>query len=201
MAGVALFLSHDAVFLVQLGPGQALTHALRDAAHDYWGWASTALVLFGIGAATATALRLSFLRRRAAQLGAVRVAPSSPLQWRFAATWLRLFAIVAIGFAIQENVEHLIGHGHAVGLGALLGPEYPLAVPVIALITAVAALLTAVVRRTEGDLLAVISAALRRPLRAARLAIPTSRPTLPRLSPLASSIAGRAPPRWVVVQH
>ena len=58
----------------------------------------------------------------------------TPTGRRFAAIWLRLLAVVAIGFVIQENVEHVIAHGHAPGLGALLGPEYPLALPVIGLV-------------------------------------------------------------------
>ena len=66
--------------------------------------------------------------------------------------WAPLFGLVAVAFAIQENVEHLAGHGHLIGLGALGGPEYPLALPVIALVTLVAAALGAVVRWRIGVL-------------------------------------------------
>lgn len=59
---MALFLSHDAVFLAQVGPGEQLTRALREAGHDYWGWASLALALIGI-AVGASALQLARLRR------------------------------------------------------------------------------------------------------------------------------------------
>ena len=58
MAGVALFLSHDAVFLVQVGPGDALSRALRDAGHDYWGAASLILALVGLAVGAAAVLRL-----------------------------------------------------------------------------------------------------------------------------------------------
>ena len=194
-AGVALFLSHDAIFLIQVGPGEPLTRALRDAGHDYWGWASLALALIGVAVGAAALLRLRSLRRRVAQLRAARSAPPMAIRRRFAATWLRLFAVVGIGFMLQENVEHVISHGHAIGLGALLGPEYPLALPVIGLITALFAFAAATVRRTEGELLAIISAALHRPRRGRPLASPRSQLALPRLSPLASAIAGRAPPR------
>ena len=102
---------------------------------------------------------------------------------------------MALGFVLQENVEHIISHGHAIGLGALLGPEYPLALPVIGLVTAVAGFVAAAVRRTEGALLAIISAALhRRPPGS-----PAGRPTQPArpAAPVtvANAVAGRAPPR------
>jgi len=53
---------------------------------------------------------------------------------------------VALAFALQENIEHLAGHGHLIGLGALIGPEYPLALPVIGLVALAAAALGALVR-------------------------------------------------------
>src|SRR5688572_30297750 len=70
LAGVALFLSHDAIFLVQIGPGEGLARALREASHGYWESASLILALIGLGAAFGAWLRLSRLRRRAAHLGA-----------------------------------------------------------------------------------------------------------------------------------
>ena len=194
LAGVALFLSHDAVFLVQVGPGDALSRALRDAGHGYWGAASLILALIGLAVGAAAVLRIRLLRRRVAMLGATRSTPAA-VGSRIAAIWLRLFAVVAIGFVLQENLEHIISHGHAVWLGALLGPEYPLALPVIGLVTALAALVAAAVHRTEGALLAIISDALRRPRRGRPLPGPRSQLVLPLRSPLANSIAGRAPPR------
>ena len=177
---MALFLSHDAVFLVQVGPGEALSRALRDAGHDYWGAASLILALVGLAVGATAALRLRWLRRRVALLRAPRGAPT-PIGTRFAAVWLRLFAVVALGFVLQENVEHIISHGHAIGLGALLGPEYPLALPVIGLVTAIAGFVAAAVRRTEGALLAIISAALQRPRRGRSSAEPAqpARPAAP----------------------
>ena len=77
--------------------------------------------------------------------------PRRPFARRFAVAWLRLAAVVAVGFVIQENVEHSIIHGHAPGVGALLGPEYPLALPVIGLIGAIAASVAALVARRAGS--------------------------------------------------
>src|SRR6187431_1786346 len=101
-AGVALFLSHDAVFLVQVGPGDALSRAIRDAGHGYWGAASLILALIGLAVGAAAVVRLRLLRRRVARLRAPRGAPT-PIGKRFAAMWVRLFAVVALGFVLQEN--------------------------------------------------------------------------------------------------
>jgi hypothetical protein len=200
LAGVALLISHDAVFLAQLGPGQALAEVLRKAAHDYWGPASLALAVAGGVGLAWTIVRLRALRGSARALGARRVAAPSSFPSRWLRTWARLLPLVAIGFLVQENVEHLIGHGHAPGLGALAGPEYPLAIPIIGLITALAALGAAVLSRTEEALLAAIGEALRRFVgRAPRyLPQPPLRQALRRPSPLAIASAGRAPPRAFV---
>ena len=111
--------------------------------------------------------------------------------------WARLFAVVAFGFVLQENFEHLVVHGHSPGLGALVGPEYPLAVPVIGLISAIAASIAAALRGAEQGLLAAIQAALRHPFGQAprRLMCPALRIAATRMSPLAHATAGRAPPR------
>ena len=74
---------------------------------------------------------------------------------------MRLATLVAFAFAVQENVEHLIAHGHAPIAGVLIGPEYPLALPVIGLVSALAAVLVALIARTQEQLVAAIEAALR----------------------------------------
>ncbi|MGH2418254.1 MAG: hypothetical protein ACRDFY_07955 [Candidatus Limnocylindria bacterium] len=200
-AGVALLASHDAVFLAQVGPGQALVRALRGAGHDYWGLASLLLVLIGGAALTAALVRLHALRRTARALQAPPTpGPRRPYIKRWLATWARLLAVVAIGFVLQENVEHVIQHGHAPGLGAIIGPEYPLALPVIAAVTALAALVAAALTATEQALLRVIADAMRTPApRAPRsLERPPMRLTIRRGSLMARAAAGRAPP-WAFV--
>ena len=201
MAGVGLFISHDAIFLVQVGPGEALASALRAAGHDYWGIASAVVGLVGLVTLAAALIRLRSLRRRADDLRAAPiVGRTRPYLARVLATWARLLVVVAAGFAIHENVEHLIGHAHIPGLGALLGPEYPLAMPVIALITAVGGLVAAAVGQAEHDLLAAIADARRRwfgpaPRRLVRPPLhvhPVAAPFLARSS------AGRAPPALLV---
>jgi hypothetical protein len=56
LAVVTLLLSHDAVWLAQVGPGAQLTGVLRQAGHGYWGLASAVLLLVGALALTGTAL-------------------------------------------------------------------------------------------------------------------------------------------------
>lgn len=197
LAGVALLVSHDAIFLAQLGPGEELARTLRHAAHEYWGTASLALAVVGVAAALAIAIRLLRLQRRAAVLGANPVtAGRRGYLRRVARVWLALFAVVALGFVVQENLEHARAHGHLPGIGALVGPEYPLAVPMIGLITLAGGLLAAALGGAERALVTAITWALAhlvlRP--PSRLMRPPVRLASPRRSPLAGRSAGRAPP-------
>ena len=193
LAAVVLLASHDAIFMAQLGPGESLTRALRGAGHGYW--AATSMLIAVVGAIVVVhwMLRIVRLARRArgvprAGHGAHRI--------RFAATWSRLFVVVAIGFLVQENVEHALAHGHIPALGALVGPEYPLAMPVLAAFTAIAALIVASLGAVERDLITIIAAALRRSrLRAPRALPRPGRPVAPHRAPdISDNVAGRAPP-------
>ena len=52
-AGVTLLVSHDAVFLVQVGPGKALADALTDAGHGHAYWANASVLLLAGGTVVA----------------------------------------------------------------------------------------------------------------------------------------------------
>jgi hypothetical protein len=194
LAGAALLVSHDAVYLVQTGPGEPLAAALRTASHDYWGAASLGLIAVTLLAGAASLVRLALLRHEAAALGATR-RPQRGRLGHLLAIWVRLAALVVVGFAIQENVEHFITHGHLIGSAALVGPEYPLALPALGIVSLVAALAAALIVTSERALVAAIRvamAAAHRPER--RVSRPPQR--LPGLSGsvLARYRAGRAPP-------
>jgi len=197
LAGVALLVSHDAVFAIQAGPGQSLTDALREAGHDYWGVASALIAAIGILAAVRATTRVVALRRRARDLGAAPVATRRAR--RMLRTWGWLFLVVTTGFLIQENLEHLAAHGHLIGAGALAGPEYPLALPVIAGVTLAAGIVGGLIGGAESALLNAIATALaglrRRPLRSVRRHAGVSGP---RASVLARRGASRAPPRLAI---
>ena len=199
LAGVALLVSHDAVFLAQMGPGEALARTLRTAGHAYWGVASVAVAIIGTVTAIAVALRHLRLRRLARTLGVEPARAHRSHLGRLLVTWARLFAVIAIGFVIQENIEHLAMHAHPLGLGALLGPEYPLALPMIGLISFVSSVIVTFVTGAERALLETIAAALRqvigRPPR--RIDRAPLRLAGPRIPVLARAADGRAPP-WML---
>ena len=195
LAGLALFVAHDAIFLAQLGPGRQLVEVLRTAGHGYWMVASLALVAVALLATIAAMVRLRRLHRRATALAA---APRTPRAYarRLAGAWWRQAIVVALGFAIQENLEHLLTHGHAPGLGVLAGPEYPLALPIIGLVSCVAAAVAALVTRAHQALVEAIEAALRTAPRRAPRTVPHPPVRLVAItgSILAARGAGRAPP-------
>jgi len=198
LAGLALLVSHDATWLVQMGPGEGLTSALRHGGHDYWGTASAALTVVGLVAAAWAGVRLHRLRRRSSgsQASPIRVC-ARPYLRRAGGAWLRLFAVVAIGFVVQENLEHALAHGHSLWAGALLGPEYPLALPVIGTITLLAALLAAAFVTAERILLArldPVPPTLRAPRRVQR---PVRQIVLPGGDD-ARTHTGRGPPALLV---
>ena len=198
LAGIALLVSHDAVFAIQAGPGKALTDALRAGGHGYWGMASALIGAIGLIVGVFAVARLRRLRRRAQRLG---VAPrASRRAERVLRTWGSLFLLVAAGFLFQENLEHLAAHGHLIGTGALASPEYPLALPVIAAVTLVAGIVVGLLRSTESALVEAISSAL------AAFRGPGSPParvtvnaSVARASVLARLGACRAPPELVAL--
>jgi len=197
LAGVALLISHDATWLAQVGPGETLSAALRHGGHDYWGAASAALSVAGLAAAAWAGIRLYRLRRRSSGTVDAERPAARPYLRRVAGAWLRLFGVVAVGFVIQENAEHALAHGHGLWAGALLGPEYPLALPVIGAITLLAALLATAFVTAERILLARLDsapAALRAP---GRLQRPVRQIILPGLG--ARPHSGRGPPQLLVV--
>jgi hypothetical protein len=196
LAGLALLGSHDLVYLVQVGPGEDVARLLRQAGHGYWGSASLVVAAISAVSAGAMALRLVSLRRTARSLGAPALPGTQPFRSRWTGAWVRLSAVVLLAFVLQENVEHWLTHGHLLGLGAVVGPEYPLAIPLIGAMGALAAAAIALIGRVEGELLVRIASALaralqRRPLRHHRPDLGLARPGL---SPLAGAAAGRAPP-------
>jgi hypothetical protein len=193
-AGFALLVAHDAVFAAQVGPGQELVRALRGAGHGYWGLASTIVLVGAAIGAAAWLARMAVLARRASH-GPGRRQRTGTWRRRAFSHWIRLFIMVALAFTLQENAEHVLSHGHAIGVGALIGPEYPLALPVLALVTGLAAALTALVREHEAALLERIAAARAsiRPLR--RIGPIRPEPMRAKASPpMSAHRALRAPP-------
>ena len=150
LALVSVGVAHDAVFAVEHGIGSGFAAAMSAGGHDgYWPAFSVAVVL-------ALTLLSSWAAIQVVRL-ATRSSVARPREHPAIATprsyghdlrrlWLPMLAVTLAAFTVQENVEHLVGHGHLIGLGALVGPEYPLALPVIAVVTLVIAAAGALIR-------------------------------------------------------
>jgi hypothetical protein len=195
VAAVTLVVAHDLVYAVQLGPGRGLADALRSASHGYLPLASTLVAAAGIAACGTWFLRLRRLAARATPQPGLPRGHGSPFR-RYLRLFVRLVGVVAVAFLLQENAEHFVSHGHLPGLGALFGPEYPLALPVLVVACLVGALLASLVRERERTLLARIAqvaATGRRPT-----AVPLRRPQTERIAWASALLArpdlGRAPP-------
>jgi hypothetical protein len=188
LAIVALLIAHDAIFLAEYGTGPSFARAMTEGGHDgYW-------LPFTVGATIAGGLlllrSLTAVRRLEAEAGRVGWLEDQPAPSYWSeelAIWRVLFPVVTLLFAIQENLEHLALHGHLLGLEALAGPENPLALPVIAVITGALAAL--------GALLRWRIAVLRRRIAAVTAARP--RATDDRLCPEWGSVHAFAPHRWI----
>ncbi len=155
---VALVVAHDLVFLAAYGAayGEALAHT----GHDH-GWTSAVVTVLVAGLVCLVAglwqlRRLSLLARLAGDRAA-----DPPSRASFGRRWLRLAVGIAMAtiilFVAQENVEHL-GIGEPLpGLGVLLSPEYPNAIPIIVCVASAVALVGALF----GWRFAVLAARLR----------------------------------------
>jgi hypothetical protein len=164
LAALGILAAHDTVFVAQFGLGSGYEAAMARTAHGYWpAFALFTLLVAGAGALTAVHV-LARLGRM------VRGLPPSPRHLGQAAWWSevrrlwpRLLAVMLVGFAIQENVEHALAGGGWPGLWVLAAPDYPLAIPSI---LAVSGLLAAI-----GGWLQWRRAVLIERLRAARPAL------------------------------
>jgi hypothetical protein len=153
LALVSVAVAHDAIFAAQYGIGAGFVWAMQAGGHDgYWPAFSVLVVVVATVLGLRAAVRLGRLSGGSGRRDTAGLRPVAAHRIRhgyrreLARLWPPLSAVVAVAFAVQENVEHLAGHGHLIGLGALTGPEYPLAVPVLALVSLAAAALGALVR-------------------------------------------------------
>ncbi len=110
---------HDGYWPVVLGPGRRSRRRSSGCGRRSGSAASRASWRSGGPTGAPVADRARARSRRLSHRAGPAVAPPVRL-------------VVTTAFAVQENLEHLAGHGHLIGLGALIGPEYPLALPVLA---------------------------------------------------------------------
>ena len=189
---IALFLSHDAVFLARYGAGRAMDEAMTAGGHDSW-WTPFMLGVLAVaaGLSVASAYRMGRLSALRASIGAARIDRVDGPRYaaELARIWGRLLPAVVFALLVQENVEHLATEGHVAGLDPLAGA---LTIPVIALVTFVVAAVGGLVRWRIRTLEAAIAAA-----RAA--AWPRPRPAaLPAHARLAAALLAH---RWLLARR
>jgi hypothetical protein len=146
---VALLTAHTAIFAAQYGSGERFAQAMSASGHDIW-WAPASLAVLCIGfvllVQTVGGLAHLELRARRTPSGATRNWADLPSIWStIVSIWRDLLPLVAVLFLVQENIEHLLSQGHLLGLEALGGPEYPLALPILAIVTLALSVLGALV--------------------------------------------------------
>jgi hypothetical protein len=168
LALVALLSAHTAIYAAAYGLGDRFAQAMSSAGHDGW-WVPASVIVLGAGFIVLLHIlglltRLEAVARTARAMDAgphPRGADHSRFGPEVGAIWRRLFPVVTVLFAVQENLEHLVAHGHLLGLGALGGPESPLALPVLALVTLALSSLGALVRWRIATLRALVAIARR----------------------------------------
>ncbi len=204
LALVSLLIAHTAIYAAQYGLGDRFAGAMSGAGHDGW-WLPASLAILGVGLVALLHVLgvLSRLESVARDVPEERLRPGDAAGPRFApevlTIWRRLFLVVAVLFAVQENLEHLVMQGHLPGVDVLGGAEYPLALPILAAVTLTLAALGALVRWRIATLRALVSRATR-PIREPIVADVAARrwrivgELAPRRWMVARLDAGRAPP-------
>lgn len=150
LVAAALVVSHELIYLLAHPGGAEYARAMRDRGHDrYW----TTLVLTVAIVVTALGVialgQLHRLRRAVSQVRSGRAAVDDLALGTFGriagGLWLRVSVGTIVAFLAQENLEAAGAGASPSGLGVILG-DHVIALPVIALASAVVALVGALVR-------------------------------------------------------
>lgn len=194
----SLAASHEVIYLLAHGVGAGYARAMQEGGHDRY-WTTFVLTVAGVTVALAI-VAVGQLRRLVGQAFLVRGGRLSVDDRNFALfarltarLWLPVAAGTAMLFIVQENLETATAARQLPGLDVVSG-EHALALPVIALVSLLVALVGALVRWGRHVLLA----RLRRSLapvrhRAQRIRRPSSI-TRPASSIAVHSHGLRAPP-------
>lgn len=121
-----------------------------------WASVAAAILLAILGALVATMLRIAALRRTLRRL---RGAPATGGRRRLGAVprrWLAILAMALLAFTLQENLEHLLDHGHLPGLVAVLTGPYAATLPAFVLLSLLAAIVAVGLERRVRSLAAAV---------------------------------------------
>ena len=197
MALVSLMMGHELTYVLAHGLGAGYEHAMAEGGHSGY-WTSFVLTVVGlslilVGVATLQLRRLGRLARRT-RIDGLAVADAAPRCFidLLARTWPRV-GLLAVGlFLVQENVELWAASQPMPFLDVLAG-EHAMALPVLAAVSLLAAVVGALVGWRRHVLRSRIEAirTWARPTAGRRPTLPSSRP-LTRIT--VSSHGLRAPP-------
>jgi hypothetical protein len=190
LVAVALLVAHTAIYAAEDGLGTAFSAAMSAGGHDGW-WlpASAAILSSGALLACLAMIRLGRLEVRARRLSSGGGRPDPGFAREVVAIARRLVPLVLILFALQENLEALIGRGRVLGIDAIVGPTHPLAIPVLVVV--------ALVLSAAGALVRWRIATLRRRLVTGRRLARRGTAVLPP-APRWRSVGGLDPQRWML---
>jgi hypothetical protein len=162
LAAVGVLLAHDAIYAAGAALG-ATDAQFAVTGHRYWATFGILVLLAGGVTAGAGLAALARLARSLRGLPAPLVTQRGPgYGAELLRLWPRLFLVVGLVFALQENVERLAAGQPMPGLWVLSAPGYPMAIPALVAVTGLLAAVGAWFRHREAILV--------RQLRAARLA-------------------------------
>ena len=201
LALVALLSAHTAIYAAHFGLGNAFATAMSASGHDGWWLPAVGVVV--VAGVFLLALTVGSLARLEWAVRSQRFDSPTPRVPRrhvpvgrrdsrrdYAASvlelWRVLLPLVIALFAIQENVELLIGGGRVAGLEVLISAELPLTLPVLAAVTLAVAALGALVRWRIAGLVARLARTTDRRRTVADAAAPRWR-----------AIGALAPRRWM----
>jgi hypothetical protein len=176
LAFASLVIAHEVTYHVHHGGGAELEARMHALGHDAW-WPAFSLLALS-AAIVLTVLSAAHLVRlwlRGRTLGLSAGPPRAcdrPYSRELGRLWLKLLPITSLAFTVQENVEHALAGEGLIGLGALGGHEYALALPVLALVTLLVAAVGAALRWHAEQLEAGIARALWQLLRPAGRTLP-----------------------------
>jgi hypothetical protein len=156
---VVLAVAHETIYLMRFGQAGVVP---ADAGHAYWPVFLATAALAVVVLAARARWRLT---RGVRVTAAAQPSPDRPADG-YAAEWRRIVAPLAPSaaalFLVVENVEHVIGHGHAEGLGIYLAADSILSLPIVLLSAAFAAAVGALIRWREIALVERLRQARRR---------------------------------------
>ena len=168
MVMASLAVSHELIYLLAHGTGDAFARAMQAGGHDGY-WLQFALTVAGVtlGLSVVAVRQLRRLRQQsdAASAGrlVIRDTGRAVLGRMTGGLWLLVAAGTALAYVAQENLEVFAMTGRLPGLEVVTGAQIA-AIPMIALTSLVVAVVGALMRWRRHVLLARIRAA-RAPIR------------------------------------